>query len=140
MDELVEELAEAVATPQPVPVPNRGHFRPGDPRINRGGRPKGAVAAAGRHARGQLPCGRLQELILHEADLCHRLAHEMSYWITNLPEDAEIVGVRMDRETKGITFLLHSERFPLVEEGQPVPHFQPACYGMKWRQPATLLG
>ncbi len=132
MDES-EELAEAVATPEPVPAPNRGQFRPGDPRINRGGRPKGARAAARRHARGQPPCGRLQKLTLSEADLRHRLTHAHSFWITNWPEGAEIVGVSVDPETKEITILLHSERFSPMEKGQLVPRFWPCSYGRMGR-------
>src|SRR5262249_33049235 len=63
MDDQAEKLADG---PAPEPTPNRGRFAPGDPRINRQGRPRGSrKAATGADPADLAPrADRLRRLVL----------------------------------------------------------------------------
>jgi hypothetical protein len=57
----------------------------------------------------------------------HLLAHftgkRDGFWLRNLPPDTRPVSCVLDRARSGVKFLIRSETFPEVAEGEPIPEF-----------------
>jgi hypothetical protein len=138
MSEETEELAAADGpAPEPAPQPNRGWFRPGDHRINREGRPRGSkVSSAGQSISADCApvADRIKRLFVRGRDLAWRLTRQNAPWVVNLPHDFEIVGCRFDAGRQGIFLTIRSKDFPRIARGTPIPEFEPAFYGLKWRR------
>src|SRR5262245_24398035 len=132
MEKQANELVKAV-DPEPARRPNRGWFFAGDPRINRAGRPKGALRAARRAQAGKPLCGRVKTLFVPEQDLRQSLTGVYHPRVTNLPKEFAIVAVERDPNRKGFVLILYSEAFPEVREGEATPQFKPEYHGLKWR-------
>jgi hypothetical protein len=92
MEEQAEQLVDG-PVPEPAPRTNAGRSRPGDPRINRAGRPRGRKAAsASEDALDLAPCtDRLERLVLPRRILACCLSRPRAPWMINLPPDFEIV-------------------------------------------------
>jgi hypothetical protein len=114
---------------------NRGWFRSGDRRINREGRPLGTKASTSVEC--TLDCARqadrLKRLIIPERDVVWRLTRQYAPWFVNLPSDFQIVDCRVD-SAQGVVFIIRSNSFPRIAKGTPIPIFEPAFYGLKWRR------
>jgi hypothetical protein len=119
---------------KPARKRNRGSFSVGDPRINRRGRPKGAVVAAHRARDGKPLSGRLKMLSVPLSDLRQFLTCPKHPWLVNLPCDMEIVDVRVDVKQSVAEIVLHSQTFGWVDLGHPLPKFPAEYNGLKWRQ------
>ena len=133
-----EELVGADRQSQPSPKRNRGSFQPGDPRINRRGRPKGAEAAARRAKAGKRPTGRVKTLFVPDLHLRARLSNPRGPWLTNLPKGFRVVDCQVDVARGGLVLTLHSAVFPEVKVGQPVPEIEPVYNGLKWVRPSFM--
>jgi hypothetical protein len=133
MAEQVEKLADG-PVPEPVPRTNAGRFRPGDPRINREGRPRGRKAAsASGDAPDLAPCAdRLRRLLIPAWELAFRLSHPKAHWLVNLPKDAEIVSCRLDAARSVVVLTLRSQEFSRIARGALIPEFVPAWNGRMW--------
>lgn len=123
---------------EPAPNRNHGWFRPGDRRINREGRPKGSSKSSRQPsspAVDRAPCAdRLQVLVVPTRDLARRLRWKLAPWITNLPEDAEIVSCRVDAARDTVAFVLRSNTFPRIAAGAVIPVFVPRFEGLRWQR------
>ncbi len=125
--QFMEEQVEMLLPVEVPPKRNRGRFRPGDPRINRGGRPRGSKRAAA--AEGVAPgdvapsTDRLMALALPLRHFVHRLSHRFSIHFTNLPRDAELVASHVDQVRGLITFTFRSATFPRIARGALLPKF-----------------
>jgi hypothetical protein len=57
----------------------------------------------------------------------HLLAHftgkRDGFWLRNLPLDTRLISCVMHPARSGVEFLIHSETFPEVAEGEPIPEF-----------------
>src|SRR5690242_8849997 len=95
MDTHIPELA--ASNSEPVIKHNRGWFRPGDPRINRSGRPSEARAAARRE---QPLSGKLMTLLIPESHLRQYLTGRDAPWLKNLPRDFQLIDLYLDRARK----------------------------------------
>ncbi len=126
------ELAIAVPQLEPASKRNRGSFQPGDPRINRTGRPKGADAAAQQAKAGRPLCGRIKTLFIPDSHLRARLAHPKAPWIINLPDSFRVVACDLDRARNGLVLTIYSDGFAAVQAGEPIPEFRPDYCGLKW--------
>ena len=127
MHAIGNELAQ-----QQVPARmNPGWFQPGDPRINRRGRPQGSKAGAEEKCVASRP-DRVRVLVLRESDLRHRLTNGRSAWVKNWPMDGEIVECRVDGGE--VYFFIRSKTFAWIAKGTPVPPFLPDLDGGKWRR------
>jgi hypothetical protein len=126
----MEEQANNVGGgPVRVPQSNAGQFRPGDPRINRGGRPKKSWATCADRA----PCAdRLMLLLVPAPTLVHRLSHQNAAWLANCPPDCKIVASRLDASRDAVVFVIRSETFPLIPKGAPLAEFKPQFNGLRW--------
>jgi hypothetical protein len=113
----------------PAPRSNAGRFRPGDARINRGGRPKKAWADCADRAPS---AGPLMLLRVPGKALAHRLSHQHAPWLRNLPADCTIVDCRVDVAREAVAFVIRSEAFPRVAKGAPLPEFKPEFNGLLW--------
>jgi hypothetical protein len=133
-----QELAGTEQQPEPTRKGNRGSFRPGDLRINRKGRPKGIEALARRVKAGRPLCGHLKNLFVPSVHLRLRLLRPNGPWVSNLPPGIRLVACEMDFARDGVVFTLHSNHFPEVREGQPIPEIEPDYNGLKWVRPARL--
>jgi hypothetical protein len=131
MESTDTELAILV---KPMRKPNRGSFSPGDPRINRKGRPKGAAVAARKARNGKPLSGRLQTLRVPLSDLEQFLTGRRHPWLVNLPRDFEIVDVAVDVERAIAEVILHSESFMWVPLGERLPEFRAKYNGLMWRR------
>ena len=119
--------------------PNRGSFKPGDPRINLRGRPKGLDAQVRRAKVGRPLCGRLKKLFVPSLHFRVRLLMQRGPWLARrLPVDFCIVGCEVDRARDGIMLTLHSDEFPEVLEGQLIPEITPDYNGLNFLRPALL--
>lgn len=119
------------------PKGNRGWFQPGDRRINREGRPRGSKARAeerGEPAVRAPRADRLKLLVVPARDLAWRLSRQNAPWIVNLPPGFEIVGCAHMAACDAVALLIHSEEFPRIAQGTPIPEFQPTIHGQQWRR------
>jgi hypothetical protein len=124
MEELASNAADESAQ-GPAPKGNAGRFRPGDPRINRGGRPKKAWAACIDRAPF---AGRLMLLWLPMRDFVRRLARHVDGrvpGIVNLPPDFEVIALRVDAERDAVAVIGRSASFQRIPKGAPIPEFRP---------------
>jgi hypothetical protein len=138
MGEPTEKLAMA-GVPEPAPAPppklNRGWFKAGDGRINRGGRPRGSKATvpAGTHPADCAPrADRLKRLVLDEPVLAGSLACAKAPLVINLPDDFRVVGCRFDAERQRAVLVLRSATFPRVAKGALIPKFEPQFRHLMW--------
>jgi hypothetical protein len=123
---------------QPVPLRNRGWFQQNDSRINRQGRPKGSKLAAqrgGTLANLAPRTDRLMVLLVPARGLVWRLRRKLAPWITNLPEDVQVVGCHLDAARDSLVLVLRSKTFPRIAQGTLIPQFKPAHEGLRWRRP-----
>lgn len=132
MGSQVVEKSDAPSFPA-AEAPIRGRFRPGDPRINRAGRPKGADRAARQAIKGQPLSGRLMTVLIPEADLRQSLTNDKHVWLVNLPSDFRLVAFALDPARAGVIVTIHSETFAAVSPGEPIPEMAPSYNGLKWR-------
>ena len=133
MDEHAEQLADG---PAPGPRANRGQFRPGDGRINRGGRPR--KPPPGVHpADCAQQADRVMRLALPASELAWRLTRPNGFWLTDLPADARIVAARVDAAGGQVVFTVRSGTFRPVAKGAPIPEFLPDFNGLMHRRDQT---
>jgi hypothetical protein len=133
MEKQATELAE-VPEANSAKVPNHGRFRAGDPRINRRGRPRSAAVAARRALAAQLISGKIMRLFVPGADLRTCLTRWDHPKIINLPSDYKIRDIALDRPRRQIVLTISSERFEVVQAGDPIPEFEPVYDGLRWRK------
>ena len=124
------EAGGAPASPLPA-KPNSGWFKPGDARINRRGRPIGSDA--GRRGPGKRQYGRLKTLFVPGSDMRLYLTAPNGPFLTNLPNDFEIVGASVDPVRQGLVLTVYSESFEIVKRGRPIPEFPPDYNGLAYR-------
>jgi hypothetical protein len=68
--------------------------------------------------------GRLRHLFIRECYLVRHLKGGIAPGFLDLPGDVHIVDVALDGRRKGLIFLVHSQSFPLVQEGELVPELE----------------
>jgi hypothetical protein len=95
MEELVNN-ATAASVPEPSPKKNAGWFKPGDPRVNREGRPRGSKAPTAEPAIRAPRANGVMLLWVPQEETRHRLTSSCGPWIATLPEDYEIVESHVD--------------------------------------------
>ena len=130
-----EQALEPKKTPcnsQQTAKRNRGSFQPGDPRINRAGRPKGAEALARRAKAGRPLGGPIKILVVPLSHFRARLADPRGTWVINLPGDWRIVACELDLSRSELLLTIYSEWFAVVQAGEPIPEFRPEYNGLKW--------
>jgi hypothetical protein len=131
MDENREKLA-VETFPIPACRPNRGSFQPGDPRINRQGRPRGKKVRVAEGA--PLPVlaeqtDRLMCFFVKSRVLISCLTQMKAPWM-RLPFGIQFVGCRVDPIRKGLVFVIRSDTFDRVARGTPIPEFTPFVGGL----------
>ena len=114
---------------------NAGWFRPGDKRINRQGRalkrePTLAEKVEAWDRQGPCPVcdsvprqpksGRLMQVCVREELVRRGLSFDAPHMLT-LPEDAKIVAVEPDAAGDGWIVIYRSEKFKVVQAGEPIP-------------------
>jgi hypothetical protein len=134
MDQQVDERAGLSC--ELLPRRNRGWFQAGDRRINREGRPYGSKAAASTDISPDcaIQPDRVKRLFVPERDLAWRLTRQYAPWYVNLPDDFQIIACRVDSDRAGVIFIIRSKSFPRIAKGTPIPDFEPAFNGLKWRR------
>jgi hypothetical protein len=68
---------------------------------------------------------RVMKLFIESRRLLARLTGDGTAWVSNLPRDARIVRSKKDRLRDGIVFLIYSDCFEPIPEGQAVPEMEP---------------
>jgi hypothetical protein len=128
VEEQVEKPADG-SVGEPLPKRNAGRFRPGDPRINREGRPLGSSKAASEQGTPLADLApqadRLMRLFVPARQIACYLSGREAPWVANLPKDFKFVASRFDPGRDGFFLTLRSETFPRVAQGAPVPEFVP---------------
>jgi hypothetical protein len=128
-----EQADNLTGVPEPVPPRNRGWFRPGDPRVNREGRPRGSKAATGQAVDRAPRADRLVLLWVPAWELAFRLTHGLApWWTVNLPKGFRIVGSRVDAARDAVALVIRSQTFPRVARGAPIPEFEPELKFDEW--------
>jgi hypothetical protein len=126
MQEQAQELVDALE-PDLAKTRNRGWFRAGDSRINRGGRPKSSVRRTKAASR------RLMRILMPLQDLEQALSSHKHPWIVNLPGDFSVIAVSLDLTMQAAVVTIHSEQFPVLEVGEPIPEFDVRYNGLDFR-------
>jgi hypothetical protein len=65
-------------------------------------------------------------------DMHAYLTCRKSPWIINLPYAYRIVAAKV--QGGDVVLTLHSQTFPPLPEGEPIPTFEPEYHGLKWRR------
>src|SRR5262245_39842869 len=111
MEKLVTQTTE---TPPRVTAPraNRGRFQPGDPRINRAGRPKADLSGFtwDRAPRAD----RLKRFHVHARKFLHRFSSRLGPWIVNFPPDVGVVGCHFNEAESVLVLVLRSSSFERI--------------------------
>ncbi len=129
----VAVAAELVAAPAAMRKPNRGWFRPKDPRINLAGRPKDPAKDPPPEGhpgdRAEKP-GRLKLLVVSRRWLASWLEQLKSPYVLNLPRDHRIISARLDGATDSLILHITSEEFETIPRGSLIPKFEPRFEGL----------
>ena len=70
------------------------------------------------------PSRRLREVTVSEGRLFAYLRAGSGRWVHTPPHDAHVVGVVANISQRTIRLVIHSEDFPVVEEGKPIPELE----------------
>lgn len=90
--------------------------------------PKSASRRAGWFA-SDSRSRRLMKITVSESLLFASLKAEPEIWFHDLPQDAHVVGCVMDNSKRAIQLFLHSESFPELAEGEPIPELDRELIG-----------
>jgi hypothetical protein len=89
------------------------------------GREMDGTGGATGNGWGGKPPQRVRKLFVDADHLITRLTSDGSAWVSNLPRGAYVVGGETDPSRDGIVFTIHSDTFPPVAEGEPIPEISP---------------
>jgi hypothetical protein len=97
-----------------------------DPLLPQAAQPARDAAAQTRDAGGTNaptygPSRRLKEVMVPEAFLLACLRAGKRRWVYHPPQDAHVVGCEANLGQRSLRLVLHSEDFPEVAEGVPIP-------------------
>jgi hypothetical protein len=68
---------------------------------------------------------RVRSFFIDNSHLRSRLTGDGTAFVSNLPRDAHIVGCKADASRDGALFFIHSESYPPVPGGEPIPELMP---------------
>jgi hypothetical protein len=105
----------ALADPPHAKADARGPAADGPAKPCTGGAAVGSPGAAASR--------RLQEVAVAEKRLLSHLSEGTGY-VFRPPHDAHVVGCQLDTAKREIRLIFHSESFPVVAEGEPIPDME----------------